>query len=113
MKGFGERLRARSKALGLTDAEVAERLGLSQPRYARYVSDSREPDFVTLLRICGALDISPNELLMGGEPTRVTDPDIDRAVVALMGMDSQLRQVVVSMVLTAQKQATKQKKALS
>ncbi|TWB56139.1 helix-turn-helix domain-containing protein [Nitrospirillum viridazoti] len=106
-------MRARSRALGLTDAEVAERLGLSQSRYARYVSDSREPDFETLLRICDALDISPNALLIGGEPTRVTDPEIDRAVVALMGMDSQLRQVVVGMVLTAQKQSAKQKKSLS
>ena len=60
---LGERLRTRARELGLSDAEVARRLGLSQPRYAHYVSGVREPDYATLARICRALAMSPNEAL--------------------------------------------------
>lgn len=52
---------------------VAERLGLSQQRYHNYVSDQTEPDYETLLRICRALDTTPNAVL-GTEPPRA-EPD--------------------------------------
>ncbi|TWB42595.1 helix-turn-helix protein [Nitrospirillum pindoramense] len=94
----------------MTDAEVAERLGLSQPRYARYVTDKREPDFELLVRICNLLDITPNDLLLDGGPEKPGDVELDRAVVALKGMESPLRQVVVDMVVAAQKKAAKQGK---
>ena len=67
MKGLGQRLRDRARELGLADATVAERLGLSQQRYHNYVSDQTEPDYETLLRICRALDTTPNAVL-GTEP---------------------------------------------
>ena len=73
MKGLGQRLRERAKELGLADATVAERLGLSQQRYHNYVSDQTEPDYETLLRICRALDTTPNAVL-GTEPSRA-EPD--------------------------------------
>ncbi|MEG3619772.1 helix-turn-helix transcriptional regulator [Magnetovibrio sp. PR-2] len=60
---FGNRLRARAQDLGLSDAEVARRLELSQTRYSNYVNNIREPDYQTLLRICGVLKTSPNILL--------------------------------------------------
>ena len=73
MKGLGQRLRERARELGLADATVAERLGLSQQRYFNYVSDQTEPDYETLLRICRALDTTPNAVL-GTEPPQ-TEPD--------------------------------------
>lgn len=60
---LGERLRVRARELGLSDAEVARRLGLSQSRYAHYVSGVREPDYATFARICRALAFTPNEAL--------------------------------------------------
>ncbi len=63
MKGLGQRLRDRARELGLADATVAERLGLSQQRYQNYVSDQTEPDLETLVRICHALSIEPNIVL--------------------------------------------------
>ena len=63
MKGFGQRLRERARELGLADATVAERLGLSQQRYYNYISDQTEPDFETLVRMCRALAIEPNMVL--------------------------------------------------
>ncbi|MDR3437505.1 helix-turn-helix transcriptional regulator [Telmatospirillum sp.] len=62
MQGLGERLRQRARELGLTDTEVARRLGLSQARYANYVNDKREPDFRTFIDICRILSTSPDRL---------------------------------------------------
>ncbi|PKU23594.1 helix-turn-helix domain-containing protein [Telmatospirillum siberiense] len=62
MEGLGEKLRQRARELGLTDTEVARRLGLSQARYAHYVNDKREPDFRTFIGICRILSISPDRL---------------------------------------------------
>ncbi len=60
---YGERLRLRARELGLSDSEVARRLGLSQSRYAHYVSGVREPDYATFARICRVLAFSPNDAL--------------------------------------------------
>lgn len=76
MKGFGQKLRNRARELGLADATVAERLGLSQQRYFNYVSDQTEPDFETLLRICRALDTTPNAVL-GTEPSQPEQGEAD------------------------------------
>ena len=76
MKGLGQRLRERARKLGLADATVAERLGLSQQRYHNYVSDQTEPDYETLLRICRALDTTPNAVL-GAEPPRAEPDEAD------------------------------------
>jgi transcriptional regulator with XRE-family HTH domain len=45
--------------------EVARRAGLAERRYGHYVRGAREPDFQTLTRICAALDVTPNDLLLG------------------------------------------------
>ena len=70
MEGFGDRLRARARELGFSDAEVARRAGLGQTRYAGYVTDKHEPDFSTLRRICSVLGVSASDLL--GTPTLAT-----------------------------------------
>ena len=69
MDGIGSRLRARGRALGLSDAEIARRLGVSPSRYTNYVSGLREPDFASLLRICALLGTTPNDLLGVDQPT--------------------------------------------
>jgi len=60
---LGKNLRKYSEELGLSDAEVARRAGLGERRYAHYVTDDREPDLATLLRIAKALTVTPNDLL--------------------------------------------------
>lgn len=63
MDGLGKRLKQRAAALGLSDTKVAERVGLSQTRYAAYAVDKHEPDLAMFLRICRALESDPNTLL--------------------------------------------------
>lgn len=72
MQGIGERLRARARALGLTDSEVARRLGLSQGRYSNYVNEVVEPDLSTLVRIARTLGVTSDELL-GMAPAAAED----------------------------------------
>lgn len=60
---YGEAMRERARELGLSDAEVARRAGISPRRYSNYVNEERQPDFDTLLAICEALKISPNQIL--------------------------------------------------
>lgn len=75
MDGLGEKLRQRARELGLSDTEVARRLGLSQSRYANYVVDKREPDLATLTRICRVLGTTPDLLLGFGASVETTSED--------------------------------------
>jgi transcriptional regulator with XRE-family HTH domain len=63
MEPLAKRLRERARELGLSDAEVGRRAGLSERRYGNYTRGVREPDLATLVRICAVLDLTPNELL--------------------------------------------------
>lgn len=64
METLSRNLRRRAKELGLSDAEVARRAGLSERRYGHYVAGTREPDFATFVRICEVLAVTPNDLLL-------------------------------------------------
>jgi len=84
MEEVGTQLRARARVLGLSDAEVARRVGLGQTRYANYVNGTREPDFITLVRICEVLDTTPNALLGFGakQPKRPAAEALRRRIAA-------------------------------
>jgi transcriptional regulator with XRE-family HTH domain len=60
---FAKNLRSRAQQLGLSNAEVARRVGLSERRYAHYVSGRNEPDLAMLLKIAEVLQTTPNDLL--------------------------------------------------
>ncbi|HYD64081.1 helix-turn-helix transcriptional regulator [Azospirillum sp.] len=73
MEAFGQALRDRARALGLTLSEVARRAGMSERRFGNYVTGRREPDFATLLRICRVLATTPNDLLGVGEAADICE----------------------------------------
>jgi transcriptional regulator with XRE-family HTH domain len=60
---FAKNLKNRAEELGLSNAEVARRVGLSERRYAHYVSGRNEPDLALLVKISGLLRTTPNDLL--------------------------------------------------
>jgi len=86
---FAKRLRERARQLELSDAEVARRAGLAERRYGHYVRGVREPDFATLLRICSVLDVTPDDLLLAGKPSRIPAHDrwLSRLVAAGRELD--------------------------
>lgn len=84
MEIFAANLRKRAEELGISNAEVARRAGLSERRYANYVSGRREPDLATLVRIASVLALTPNELLADGSLTCMSEDLVrQRAIAAL------------------------------
>ena len=63
MAGYGKRLRDRAAELGVSDAEVARRSGISARRYSNYVNEKRQPDFDLFVEICRNLRTTPNKML--------------------------------------------------
>lgn len=74
MNQLGRRLRQAAQELGLSDAEVARRAGLTERRYGHYVTGAREPDLATLGRICAVLAQTPNDLLGFADTPRKLGP---------------------------------------
>lgn len=89
-------MKARARELGLTDAEVARRLGLSQSRYSAYVNGKREPDLATLRRICGVLRTTPDALLGMAEDQPTEDLVLSSAIAALKAMEPHRRELAAS-----------------
>ena len=63
MREIGNRLLAIRKKAGLTQVEVAEASGLSSRTYADIERGSVNMRVETILRICEALHITPDEIL--------------------------------------------------
>jgi transcriptional regulator with XRE-family HTH domain len=63
MQIFADNIRRRADELKLTLAEVARRAGLSERRFGNYVTNEREPDLATLVKIAKALQTTPDRLL--------------------------------------------------
>ena len=87
--GWGERIKARARELGLADAAVARALDLPQRRYSAYANETREPDFATLLRICRVLRTTPDAVL-GVAPHVILptgDADVARMEVVVLSLN--------------------------
>ncbi len=63
MKVFEERLKEQRRLYALTQREMAERLGISQPSYIRYENGSAEPSQENLVKIADIFDVSVDYLL--------------------------------------------------
>ncbi|AGC43160.1 DNA-binding protein [Myxococcus stipitatus DSM 14675] len=60
---IGATARAAREQMGLTQAEVAERVGLVAPVYSRLERGQMLPSVPTLFRLCTELKVSSEELL--------------------------------------------------
>ncbi len=60
---FGTKLKALRTDLDLKQADVAEKLGVSQSVYGNYEQDKRSPDFDTLVKLCLLYHVSADYLL--------------------------------------------------
>ena len=77
---IGNNLYTIRKARGLTQAEVAEKADLSDRTYADIERGSVAMRVDSLLKICAALHITPNEILVAADTAAVTEQDIADAV---------------------------------
>lgn len=69
---FHVNLRNYREAAGLTQLQVAERLGITKSTYCNYESGKREPDVAKIKRIAKALGISADALLETGFENKKT-----------------------------------------
>lgn len=60
---FCQRVKARRKELGLTQVEVAQRLGIGQPAYADIEAGRKEPGIRSQYRVANALETTVHDLL--------------------------------------------------
>lgn len=99
MELFATNLRRRAEELGISNAEVARRAGLSERRYGNYVSGRREPDLATLVKIASVLATTPNDLLTKADFTIAEEGRTqERAVAALAALHADDLDRVVIMI---------------
>lgn len=106
MESFAANLKKRAQELGLSNAEVARRAGLTERRYGNYITGRREPDLATLVRIANVLGSSPNSLLDFETTAKAPTADdllkakIASAMQTLSGNDLEVMAVAVEAVAT-------------
>jgi transcriptional regulator with XRE-family HTH domain len=98
---LGARLRARREALGLSQAELAEKVGISANYVGVLERGVKLPTLDTLVALAKALDMPVSELF--GEPR--SDPWIEEVVTVAAAMPKQLRPVTLAVLraMAAQK----------
>lgn len=62
---FAQNLRRRRVAVGISQEELGQRTDLHRTEISLLERAGREPRFATLLKLCGALDTTPNDLCAG------------------------------------------------
>jgi transcriptional regulator with XRE-family HTH domain len=62
---FAQNLRRHRIAVGISQEELGERTDLHRTEISLLERAGREPRFATLLKLCGALGSTPNDLCAG------------------------------------------------
>ena len=75
LRQIGNKLLALRKDRGLTQAELAEKAGLADRTYADIERGTVNMRVMTLLQICEALNVQPDDVLMDDQ----TDVDLEQA----------------------------------
>ena len=79
LEGFTERLRESWTASGLTQGEIAQRIGTERKAFCSYINARSMPDALRLARLCAVFNVSADYLLFG------RGPDADRKGAIGMG----------------------------
>lgn len=99
---IGKRIRKYRKKLGISQKELAKRIGVSNGRVSNWEQGLNRPDADMLPELCHALNVSPS-LLLGVKLTKdeLSDTewriiqayrektDLQRAVTILLGIDNE------------------------
>lgn len=60
-KAYGNYIKEHRTKMGLSQDEVAKKLGISQVAYGRYELGTREPNFSLILKIAEVLQFDPGD----------------------------------------------------
>lgn len=67
MKSFGENLKYERKIAGLTQQQLADKMGIKQQQLSRWERDEIEPAVSSIVAIAKALDVNYDDLFDGIE----------------------------------------------
>jgi transcriptional regulator with XRE-family HTH domain len=95
--GFPENLGALRRSRGLTQAALADQLGVLANQVSLYESGKSEPSLGVLRKLAIALSVSSDELLFGGEDPLDKDPTLKQAFEATMQLGADEQAVVKSL----------------
>lgn len=84
---FPEQLRKARQALGLTQQQVADKIGITKSTYCGYETSKRQPDIAKLRLLTSVLRISSDELLELPLPIDAP-PDTAHSAAAQHGTDA-------------------------
>lgn len=71
-ENFNENLRYAREQKGLSQKDVAEKIGVAKSTYSLYESGNREPNVQTIKKISDVLNVSADDLLgINSEPTTI------------------------------------------
>ena len=59
---LGKKFKQLRTSLGLTQQQLANKLGISRVNYTRYETDAVRPDYETLIKIADFFDVSLDDL---------------------------------------------------
>ena len=79
VRRFAANLRARRHELGMTQAELSRAAKIALSYVGRLEAGTSSPGIDLLDRLAGALDVTPEDLLAGGEDRKGTDLLRERA----------------------------------
>lgn len=74
MIGLGNNIKKMREKIGMTQAELGEKIGVSGVAIMRYEKDLREPNINTLQKIASALDVPVTQLLPLDETEKEKPP---------------------------------------
>lgn len=108
---FGDRVAGAREAAGMTQAQLARRLGIKKPTLVGWENDLSEPRANKLSMMAGLLNVSIVWLLTG-EGDGAADPDGDAAHHAhdVNGVLAELREIRAQMRATSERAARVEKK---
>ncbi len=72
---FHERIAAARRAAGLTQEQLGERVGVTRQAVSKWEAGTAMPDALTAARLCDALDVSADYLLLGKGETVPSAPE--------------------------------------
>ncbi len=87
LRAMGNKLYVIRKRLGITQAEAAEKSGISDRSYADIERGTANMRVQTLLQICNGLKITPNDILVEASDEEVNDSELADRVCSLSNED--------------------------
>lgn len=107
---FSERLKDLRKQAGLTQVEVAEKLGISQPAYASWERGVKKPTQENLVKIAQILNVSV-DYLVGNLKDKTDDIDLSEVEILFRttsdGMSNEEKEVFKQELLQFMKERKK------